>query len=170
MPDPAAQQQLDTVLGAVTQVFVLSLAVERICALLKHMSVGFWGSEGRKNLKKGKGNVEIDDRRGVHSINSLIVGVVVAGLTRSNAFGALTHSTAQGVAEVAQIAMTGAAAGVGSSFWYDLLSLLMTVRQARQDAGAAQRASAEQIVGAAGAGASGFVGRLREGDRPAETG
>ena len=170
MPAPSAQQ-LDTVIGAVTQVFVLSLAVERICALLKHMKFGFWGPS-RTALKKtnGKENIAIDRRRDVNSINSLLVGMAVAGVTHSNAFGALTHATATGFAAWAQIAMTGAAAGVGSSFWYDLISLLITVRQAKQDVASAQKTSAEQVAAAAGQGPQALVKGLRQGQLPAQPG
>jgi hypothetical protein len=164
--------QLDGVVSAVTQVFVLSLAVERVSALLKHMGLGFWGDHGRRQViakKDVNQSVPADVRRAVLSVNSLFVGMALAFATQSNALRGISGTTASGWHELAQILMTGAAAGVGSSFWYDLISLLIQVRETRKDMSAAALVTAEQIAVATPRGALELAHAVREGKKAQPT-
>lgn len=80
--------------------------------------------------------------RTANAENTLLIGMGIALLCQANAFAQLpgfkvlaasgeAGSLWTSVALYAQICFTGAAAGVGSSFWYDLLGLLAEVRRTR---------------------------------------
>src|SRR5207249_4181294 len=92
--------------------------------------------------------------RFVNSENTLVIGVVVALLTGANAFQDLppmrtyagflaAHGTLKAALLALQIGMTGAAAGVGSSFWYDLLGMLIQMRRTKAAVGAAAASSSK---------------------------
>ncbi|MEP6763831.1 MAG: hypothetical protein ABJB66_05930 [Gemmatimonadaceae bacterium] len=75
--------------------------------------------------------------RTTHAANTAFIGMALAGLTGANAFSGLAMSGDSvgrfgSVWTVAQILVTGAAAGIGSSFWYDLLRLVTEMRRARE--------------------------------------
>lgn len=163
--DPAPV--LDAFINGVTVVFILSLAVERVAALFKKrdwqpLSRGRYGKAQpvRVDLRSGKafkGTLqeqkevalapeELKGRmRAANAENTLLIGILLALTTGANAFKGLpavqTYDSAGLMAQVAwlmQICLTGAAAGIGSSFWYDLLGLLAEVRRTRAAVSAAQ--------------------------------
>ena len=150
---------LDALIGAVTILLTLSLAVERTATLFKRRNwqpfrrtSRLWSSTGCEevNLRTGEAwrqNAPVSDKglrqrlvRQVNSENTLFIGMLLAAITGANAFAGLpgmqTYAAwappwGERILLGLQIAMTGAAGGIGSSFWYDLLSLLIQTRRLR---------------------------------------
>jgi hypothetical protein len=152
---------LDALIQSLTILFVLSLGVERVTALFKRhdwQPLQRWSGSTPQGLRVALDtksvthdglpvvDPEARDRavRNTTAANTLFVGVLLAFATRANAFShliplesapALTVRSPDALLYWAswtlQVAMTGAAAGIGSSFWYDLLSLLIEIRRTR---------------------------------------
>ena len=100
--------------------------------------------EGDKNVERTASDptdaMTLEERRRVeraaHAENTMLIGVGLAFLTGANAFDGLAASQTMWVSGAwpyVQIGLTGAAAGVGSSFWYDMLRLLTEVRRAKEE-------------------------------------
>lgn len=152
---------LDALIGAVTILLTLSLAVERAAGLFKRrnwqpfrLTSRLWRSAGAEevNLRTGdawRQGLPVTDKglrrrlvRQVNSENTLFIGILLAAVTGANAFvglpGMQTYAAwmppwGERILLGLQIAMTGAAGGIGSSFWYDLLSLLIETRRLRSE-------------------------------------
>ncbi len=158
---------LDAFIRAVTIVFILSLAIERMATLLKSRN---WQPLRRRSVGNGKaGKFIVDISRNtvvhrnpsgletpilekglrkahiqaVNSENTLLLGMVLALATGSNAFRDLLgpglfsgyfahHPVHAYLWQLPQVLLTGAAAAIGSSFWYDMLGILMEVRRTKQ--------------------------------------
>lgn len=160
---------LEGLIRAVTIVFILSLAIERMANLLKSRN---WQPLRRKRDGKGKsktGRFIIDISRStvvhrnaagmetpildkglckaqvqaVHSENTMFLGMLLAFASGCNAFEGLIgpgpfggffaqHAVLAYFWNLPQILLTGAAAAIGSSFWYDMLGILMEVRRTKQ--------------------------------------
>jgi hypothetical protein len=166
---------LDALIRAVTTIFVLSLAVERLSSLFKGKDYQIFRT-GRHKQKAGlrvnlaqsivvhvqgeqstpvvDPNLRQAQLRAVNNENTLFLGMLVAILTGSNAFSGLPGTEAlhqivglQGagwnyVFGLPGMMMTGAAAAIGSSFWYDLLGLLIEIRRTRESVHTATTAMA----------------------------
>ncbi|HZH18164.1 MAG TPA: hypothetical protein VE057_27675 [Archangium sp.] len=157
---------LDAFLRGLLVLFVLSLAAERLSAVLKHRN---W-QPFRPRWHFGKdaeraGNLQVDLRTGetyvdskqpvpislgsnevdrltraANAENSLFIGLVLALVSGANAFlgtcgwpdltqgGTPIRST---LSFLGQVLLTGAASAIGSSFWYELLSVLTEARRVR---------------------------------------
>jgi hypothetical protein len=64
--------------------------------------------------------------------NTVVIGIALALVAQINAFDGFIKGGA--FAHFVQMALTGSASAVGSSFWYDLLGILTQLRRAKQDA------------------------------------
>lgn len=180
---------LQLLVRAATDLFVLSLAVERITELFKRrdlqplsfrfrriflaLPIGLvWltrrAAVGRlrgladllQRAWKGSRSFHVDLRtqqvyapdgseirvsekerdrllRAVQAENTALIGISLALVLRIDAFAPLAAAAEPGswattLASGVRVVATGLAAGIGSSFWYDLLKMLAAVRQARQ--------------------------------------
>lgn len=159
--EPAASLpggSLDALIRCLASLFVLSLAAERLTSLFKRRDwqplswrrtkrvaspwvdlrtkrvVGPGGSEYRVSETERSSLV-----RNANAENSVVAGVLLAVLLQVDALQGLVGLPAGpwGVAvHWLRILGTGLAAGIGSSFWYDLLKLLVAYRDARATPGA----------------------------------
>jgi hypothetical protein len=77
--------------------------------------------------------------RSAHAENTVLIGATLAALSGANAFAAFMDPPRSGGSVVwgsiqtwVQILLSGAAAGLGSSFWYDMVRLLSEARRVRE--------------------------------------
>jgi hypothetical protein len=170
---------LDALISAFTQLFVLSLAVERVASIAKRWDVGMTGDD-RKRIVEAKSQLDnakaadevLEVNRRVTGTTTFLIGVLLAFATQANAFTGLVklpeHEVLNWIVFCGQIIMTGAAAGVGSSFWYDMLSLLIEIRKTKRQLAAAQNATVDQIANATAMGKLQLAQLVEEGtiDQP----
>jgi hypothetical protein len=148
---------LESLVRAVTILTVLSLSVERLTELFKKRD---WqplnrnrlrvdlrsGKLDREASKKSRADLEaVDDdpaalrrvKRSAHAQNTIFIGILLALLTGANAFAELVPPFAflgklAFIQKVFQVMLTGAAAGLGSSFWYDMLGVVTEIRRVKE--------------------------------------
>jgi hypothetical protein len=94
------------------------------------------GATGSADLAASK-QLQRRVERSAHAENTVLIGATLAALSGANAFAAFmgtpNGTSVWGTFQTwIQILLSGAAAGLGSSFWYDMVRLLTEARRVRE--------------------------------------